>query len=174
MIQFEHSILDFVAPQELITLQMLDSLVGINELSHSSLSDVLEILFRIVPRLGIPNFQQACRQGQTSVDDEVLSKLTPCHPLSPTTRLNYHRVPALPSAPLHPVIITNDRYVPILSWSESIGKGATKQIQTKQRRLLLFLPCLEMGIAFSKRAAVLNLAAELPTRMESERRTAYH
>mmetsp|Transcript_420 Transcript_420/g.636 ORF Transcript_420/g.636 Transcript_420/m.636 type:complete len:217 (+) Transcript_420:2185-2835(+) len=56
VIKLKYPILDFVAPQKIVTFEVFDTIVGRYKLVHSCSTNVSKILLRIVPAFGCSNF----------------------------------------------------------------------------------------------------------------------
>lgn len=57
VIEHEDAVLDFVAPKQFITLEILDPVVSGDELTDSGLSDVPQVLLGIFPGFGLSSLE---------------------------------------------------------------------------------------------------------------------
>lgn len=73
-VNVENAILNLVSPEKLVTTKILHPIVGRNELSYTGVSNVAQILFRVVPRLGRSDLEQTCGRKNT-LEQHVVVKV---------------------------------------------------------------------------------------------------
>ena len=52
------TVFDFISPQQLVTFEILDAVVGRDELPNTGLSDVTQVLLGLVPSFGGAYFEK--------------------------------------------------------------------------------------------------------------------